>query len=121
MATLLTLIRDGKMINSAASERIYRNLIRIYWDTEALSQIPPTVQVASKSGAVDAARSEVLLVNAPHGDYVFCITTKNQKDTSWNYSNEGWALIRNLSKTLWNYYEPNYNWKQPEGMQKYFK
>lgn len=121
MATLLTLIRDGKMINSAASERIYRNLIRIYWDTEALSQIPPTVQVASKSGAVDAARSEVLLVNAPHGDYVFCITTKNQKDTSWNYSNEGWTLIRNLSKTLWNYYEPNYNWKQPEGMQKYFK
>lgn len=56
MATLLILIRDGKMINPAASERIYRNLIRIYWDTEALSQIPPTVQVASKSGAVDAAR-----------------------------------------------------------------
>lgn len=121
MATLLTLIRDGKMINSSASERIYRNLIRIYWDTEALSQIPPTVQVASKSGAVDAARSEVLLVNAPHGDYVFCITTKNQKDTSWNYNNEGWTMIRNLSKLLWNYYEPNFNWKQPEGMQKYFK
>lgn len=121
MATLLTLIRDGKMISPAASERIYRNLIRIFWDTEALSQIPPTVQVASKSGAVDEARSEVLLVNAPHGDYVFCITTKNQKDTSWNYSNEGWTMIRNLSKLLWNYYEPNFGWKQPEGMQKYFK
>lgn len=121
MATLLTLIRDGKMISPAASERIYRNLIRIYWDTEALSQIPPTVQVASKSGAVDAARSEVLLVNAPHGDYVFCITTKNQKDISWNYTNEGWTMIRNLSNLLWNYYEPNFGWKQPEGMQKYFK
>ncbi|WP_316830083.1 serine hydrolase [Pedobacter aquatilis] len=121
MATLLTLIRDGKMINAAASERIYRNLIRIYWDTEALSQIPPTVQVASKSGAVDAARSEVLLVNAPHGDYVFCITTKNQKDTSWNYSNEGWTMIRKLSNLLWNYYEPDFGWKQPDGIQKYFK
>ncbi|KQR71374.1 serine hydrolase [Pedobacter sp. Leaf176] len=121
MATLLTLIRDGKMINPAASERIYRNLIRIFWDTEALSQIPPTVQVASKSGAVDAARSEVLLVNAPHGDYVFCITTKNQKDTSWNYSNEGWTMIRKLSNLLWSYYEPNFGWKQPEGIQKYFK
>lgn len=121
MATLLTLIRDGKIINPAASERIYRNLIRIYWDTEALSQIPPTVQVASKSGAVDAARSEVLLVNAPHSDYVFCISTKNQKDTSWNYSNEGWTMIRKLSNLLWNYYEPNFGWKQPEGIQKYFK
>jgi beta-lactamase class A len=121
MANLITLVRDGKMINPATSERIYRNLIRIYWDSEALSQIPPTVQVASKSGAVDAARSEVLLVNAPHGDYVFCITTKNQKDTSWTNSNEGYTLIRKLSNLLWNYYEPNFGWKQPEGMQKFFK
>jgi beta-lactamase class A len=119
MATLLTLIRDGKMINPAASERIYRNLIRIYYDSEALSQIPPYVQVASKSGAVDEARSEVVLVNAPHGDYVFCITTKNQQDTSWKNTNEGLVLIRKLSKTLWNYYEPKSGWKPAPGMEKY--
>ncbi len=119
MATLLTLIRDGKMINPAASERIYRNLIRIYYDSEALSQIPPYVQVASKSGAVDEARSEVVLVNAPHGDYVFCITTKNQQDTSWKNTNEGLVLIRKLSKALWNYYEPKSDWKPAAGMEKY--
>jgi beta-lactamase class A len=119
MATLLTLIRDGKLISPAASERIYRNLIRIYYDSEALSQIPPYVQVASKSGAVDEARSEVLLVNAPHGDYVFCITTNNQQDTSWKDNNEGWVLIRNLSKTLWNYFEPKSNWKPAAGIEKY--
>ena len=27
-------------------------------------------------------RSEVLLVNAPHNPYIFCIFTKNNKDTS---------------------------------------
>lgn len=119
MATLLKLIREGKMINPAASERIYRNLIRIYFDGEALSQIPPYVQVASKSGAVDEARSEVALVNAPHGDYVFCITTKNQKDTSWTYDNEGTVLIRKLSKALWNYFEPKSDWQPARGMEKY--
>ncbi|MES2418740.1 MAG: serine hydrolase [Bacteroidota bacterium] len=119
MATLLTLIRDGKMINPAASERIYRNLIRIYFDHEALSEIPPYVQVASKSGAVDEARSEVAMVNAPHGDYVFCITTKNQKDTSWVHDNEGTTLIRKLSKTLWHYFEPKSNWHPADGMEKY--
>ena len=119
MATLLTLIRDGKMISPAASERIYRNLIRIYFDKEALSEIPPYVQVASKSGAVNASRSEVVLVNAPHGDYVFCITTKNQKDTRWQYDNEGATLIRNLSKMLWNYFEPNSKWQPAKGMEKY--
>ena len=119
MVRLLTMIREGKLISPAASERIYRNLIRIYYDSEALSQVPPYVQVASKSGAVDEARSEVLLVNAPHGDYAFCITTKNQKDTSWNESNEGWVLIRKLSQTLWKYFEPNSDWKPAPGMEKY--
>lgn len=119
MATLLTLIRNGQLISPAASERIYRNLIRIYFDGEALSEIPPYIQVASKSGAVDDARSEVVLVNAPHGDYVFCITTKNQKDLSWNSSNEGWVMIRKLSKTLWNYYEPGSKWVPAAGMDKF--
>jgi len=119
MASLLTMIRDGKVISPAASERMYRNLIRIYYDGQALSQIPPYVQVASKSGAVDEARSEVVLVNAPHGDYVFCITTKNQKDTSWNQQNEGYRLIRNLSALLWNYFEPQSKWKPAPGIEKY--
>ena len=119
MATLLTMIRDGKVISPAASERMYRNLIRIYYDGQALSQIPPYVQVASKSGAVDEARSEVVLVNAPHGDYVFCVTTKNQKDTSWDQQNEGWKVIKNLSSLLWNYFEPQSEWKPAQGMEKY--
>ena len=119
MARLAVMIREGKAVSEAASERMYRNLIRIYYDAEALSQIPPYVQAASKSGAVDQARSEVVLVNAPHGDYVFCITTKNQKDTSWNQQNEGFTLIRNLSALLWNYFEPKSQWEPAKGVEKY--
>ena len=113
------MIRKGNVISPAASERMCRNLIRIYFDWEALSQIPPFMQVASKSGAVDAARSEVVLVNAPHGDYVFCIATKNQKDISWNQQNEGYRLIRNVSALLWSYFEPGSKWKPAAGVEKY--
>ncbi|MBC7744611.1 MAG: serine hydrolase [Flavobacterium sp.] len=119
MANLMVMIRNGKAVNPAASERMYRNLIRIYWDGEALSQIPPYVQAASKQGAVDQSRSEVVLVNAPHGDYVFCVITKNQSDTSWEDSNEGFVLIRNLSTLLWSYYEPKSDWKRAKGIEKY--
>jgi len=119
MATLLINIRNGKAVSAAASERMYRNLIRIYWDQEALSQIPPYIQVASKQGAVDRSRSEVVLVNAPHGDYAFCIITKNQKDTSWESGNEGFKLIRDLSAMLWNHYEPKSKWKPAKGIEKY--
>lgn len=119
MTTLLTKLRNGELISPAVSERIYRNLIRIYYDSHALSEIPPYVQVASKSGAVDESRSEVLLVNAPHGDYVFCIATKNQKDISWEQRNEGWVLIKALSKMLWNYFEPGAKWKPAPGIEAY--
>ncbi len=120
MAELLVKIRDGKVISERASERIYRNLVRIYWDTEALSQIPPYIQVASKQGAVDQSRSEVVLVNAPHGDYVFCVITKNQKDESWTRSNEGYTLLRNVSKLLWNYFEPDSKWRPAEKIEEWY-
>lgn len=120
LAELLVHIREGKMINAAASERMYRYLTRIYWDEEALSEIPPHIQVASKQGAVDASRSEVVLVNAPSGDYVFCVITKNQQDTSWQYTNAGYVLLRNVSRLLWNYFEPHSDWKPAEGLKKYY-
>ncbi|MNZ94058.1 Beta-lactamase precursor [compost metagenome] len=120
MGELLVRIRKNEVISPSISERIYRNMIRIYWDGEALSQIPPYIQVASKQGAVDQSRSEVVLVNAPHGDYVFCIITKNQKDQSWQPNNEGYVIIRKLSSLLWNYFEPNYGWKPAEGSERFY-
>ena len=88
-----------------------RCLGRNYWDeNEAISQIPPYIEVFSKNGAGDASRSEVLLVNAPHNPYVFCIFTKNNKDISWIHTNEAWGIERIISKMLWNYFEPKDRW-----------
>ena len=86
-----------------------------YWTGEALSQLPPTVQAASKQGAVDQSRSEVVLVNAPSGDYVFCLITKNQQDESWTYDNEGYVLLRRVSALLWRHFEPDHRWTPAPG------
>lgn len=120
MAELLVRIRENKVISERASERIYRNLTRIYFDSQALSQIPPYVQAASKQGAVDQSKSEVVLVNAPHGDYVFCVITKNQKDERWVMDNEGYVLIRKVSEILWNYFEKDSKWKPAEGSKQWY-
>jgi beta-lactamase class A len=120
MAELLKRIRAGKVISARASERIYRNLIRIYYDGQSLSQIPPYIQVASKSGSVDQSRSEVVLVNAPHGDYIFCVITKNQKDASWSPNNEGYVLLRNVSRLLWQYFEPQSKWKPADKIEEWY-
>ena len=108
MADLLIRIRGGRAVSPEASEEMYRILTRTYWDDEAVGEIPATVQVASKQGAVNASRSEVILVNAPSGDYVLCIITNNQEDQSWEETNEGFELIRSVSRTVWQYFEPDW-------------
>ena len=105
MASLMEMISDGKVINKVASEKMLRLLGRNYWDEEAISQIPTDVFIASKSGAVDATRNEVLFVNGKHCRYVFCICTKNNEDKSWESNNEAWEMTRKLSKLLWDYYK----------------
>lgn len=104
MAELLVMVREGRAVSAEASADMYRTLTDVYWDDEALSAIPPTVQVASKQGAVSASRSEVLLVNAPGGDYVVCVVTRDQEDRSWDADNEGYVLLRDVSRIVWEHF-----------------
>jgi beta-lactamase class A len=103
MSTFLEKLYYGKIINDSLSKKMIRLLGRNYWDEEALSEIPSTTFVASKSGSVDASRSETLLVMAKQ-PYVFTILTKNNKDKSWETNNEAWVLTRKLSRLLYNYF-----------------
>jgi beta-lactamase class A len=61
----------------------------------------------------------VVLVNAPSGDYLFCVITKNQTDERWDYDNAGAELIREVSKRLWNAFEPNHPYTQANGYMRY--
>jgi beta-lactamase class A len=105
MGIIFEKIYRKEIISPAASERMMRCLGRNYWDeNEAISMIPPTIEVFSKNGCVNASRSEVLLVNAPNNPYIFCIFTKNNKDVSWTHENEAWTMARKISGLLWDYF-----------------
>ncbi|ULQ55635.1 class A beta-lactamase-related serine hydrolase [Flavihumibacter rivuli] len=111
MVRLMELIYLRQMLSNDASVQMLRMLGRNYWDEEAISQFPPDVFIASKNGAVDASRSETILVMAPHGPFIFSIITKNQQDRSWSSNNEGWVLVRKMANLLWQYFEPKSKWK----------
>jgi beta-lactamase class A len=107
MGTIFEKIYKKEIFSATASERMMRCLGRNFWDEdEAISMIPPTIEVFSKNGCVNASRSEVLLVNAPNNPYIFCIFTKNNKDTQWTHENEAWTMARKISVLLWDYFEP---------------
>jgi beta-lactamase class A len=111
MGTLMEKIYRGEVISKRSSEKMLRLLGRNYNDEQAIAEIPPYIFVASKNGCVNASRSEILLVMAPHGPYVFSVQTKNLQDQSWDNSNEAWVLTRRLSALCWNYFEPRLRWK----------
>ncbi len=111
IAEILVMIREGRAVNARASEEMYRLLTSSYWRGTALSQIPPYVQVASKQGFVDRSRSDVLLVNAAGGDYVLAVVTKKQVDTSYEATNEGYRLIRSISRAAYEHFNPDDPWR----------
>ena len=104
MGQLMEKIINHQVISDGASEKMLRLMSRNYWDEEAISRIPADVFIASKSGAVDASRSELLFVNGKKCKYVFCICTKNNQDRSWEPTNEAWELTRKISEYLWKYF-----------------
>lgn len=105
MATLFERIVKGEVISKKSSDAMLRMLSRNYWDDNAISQIPADVFIASKNGAVNESRSEVLFVNGRGARYLFCVCTKNNKDQSWKSENEAWTLTRKLSKLVWEHFE----------------
>ena len=104
MGQLLEKIINHQVISYTASEKMLRLMSRNYWDEEAISRIPVDVFIASKSGAIDASRSELLFVNGKKCSYVFSIFTKNNQDRSWEPTNEAWELTRKISELLWKYF-----------------
>lgn len=104
MATIFEQLYLGKIIDDSASNKMLRVLGRNYWDEEAISQIPATTFIASKSGAVDASRSEILLVMAKE-PYILSIFTKNNKDKSWDSQNAAWVLTKKLSKIVFEHFD----------------
>jgi beta-lactamase class A len=104
MVEIMHQLYQGRILDKQRSDVMLRLLGRNYWDEQAISAIPPTVYVASKNGAVDASRSETLLVMAPSSPYIFSIITKQQVDQSWGNDNEGWTLAVKLSALLWKHY-----------------
>lgn len=121
MATILVRIRNREVISDAASDEIYRMMTNSFYTDYALSQIPPYIQTAAKQGMVNQSRSELVMVNAPGGEYVFYIATKNNEDTSWVFENEAWELQRKISGYLWNYFEPYSKWKPAVGSRELVK
>lgn len=105
MESFMHRIVNKEIVSVAASEKMLRLLSRQYWDEEAMSEVPPGIFIADKNGAVNASRSEVMYVNNHKSPYILSIFTKNNKDETWDTTNEAWVLTRKISALLWKHFK----------------
>lgn len=119
MVALLARLRSGEAGTPAACDEMRRLMAHQYFDDLIAGSVPPGVQVASKSGALNQSRSDVALVSAPSGDYALAVYTQNNVDQQWGRANQAEQAIRAIAGRVWAFYEPDRPYTPPPGTEKF--
>ena len=119
MATILEKIYRGTAASPAACEKMLRIMTNQYWDDFIGWQVPPTVAVASKVGALNRSRSDSAIVMGSK-PYILTVYTDNQADREWTDENEGNKAIRRISEEVWNGLNPDRPYRAPEGSERWY-
>ena len=99
MARLIELLDKGQIVNPESSKRMIDILLRQQY-TDGIGRHLDGFQVASKSGALDALRSDVGLVVRNSEKYVLAITVDAMPKTDYSPDNAGNILISDLTALL---------------------
>lgn len=118
MRRLCEIIATGKAGTTTATDEMLRLLSHQYFDGGIPAEIPPSVWVGSKSGAINDSRSDNAIVSSPAGRYVLSIYTKDNVERSWGDKNEAEANIRAVSRIVFKHYNPKSKWSRPAGTEK---
>ena len=99
MVTILERLAKGEIVNPEASKEILA-IMRRCQDTAGVRRKLAGMTIANKTGALDALRSEVALVNAPGGRIAMAITVDGIPKPDWSPDNPGLLMIADLARIL---------------------
>ncbi|MFM8516438.1 MAG: serine hydrolase, partial [Nevskiaceae bacterium] len=99
MVTLLTLLAQGKVVD-AESSRIVLDMLERQKYKDGIGRRMGEARVLSKSGGLDALRSDVGIVDTPHGRVVLAITVDDLPEIDYSPDNPGLRLIADLAEVL---------------------
>ena len=99
MVTLVERMERGEMVSPDASRQMI-DLLKRQQLTEGIARHTGKLTVASKSGSLDALRSDVGIVYTPGGRIAMAITVDGMKDIDYSVANIGIVLIADLAQVL---------------------
>mgnify|MGYP000216547197 CR=1 FL=1 len=99
MVELLALLDQGKVVSPEDSREMLAILERQQYK-DGIGRKLSEYKIASKSGALDALRSDVGIVYAPRGKIAMAITVDGMKKVDYTEDNAGLLLIARLARLL---------------------
>ena len=100
MVSLLERLERGEIVSAEASKEMIAILKRQQLKEGIGRRVEATMPVASKSGSLDALRSDVGIVYSPAGRVVIAITVDGMPKTDYSFDNVGNLLIADLTDGL---------------------
>jgi beta-lactamase class A len=102
MVKLLELLHQGKIVSAEASKHVIEVLEKQQVKAAIGRHAPREWKVASKSGTLDALRSDVGIVYTKSGPIAIAITLDDMPETDYSPDNVGEKLIWELTQALVN-------------------
>ena len=99
MATLLEKIERGEVVSKEASAEMIQVLKR-QQSHFGIGRTLRDVEIADKTGALDALRSDVAIVYSKSGRIAMAITIDDMPEVDWTVDNPGLLLMSKLSLAL---------------------
>jgi beta-lactamase class A len=100
MVKLLEMLYQGKIVNADVSKDII-GIMKLQQDKDGIGRhVPDDVTVASKSGALDALRSDVGIAYTKGGPIAIAITVDGMPVTDYSADNVGKKLIWDVSNLV---------------------
>jgi len=99
MARIIEMLSKGKLVSPEASKHMLAILDRQQY-TAGIGRHLDGYQVASKSGGLDALRSDVGLVTGKQGKYAIAVTVDDMPKKDYSPDNVGNILISDLTALL---------------------
>jgi beta-lactamase class A len=100
MVRLLELLEQGRVVSAEASKDVLATLKRQQYKDGIGRRAGKDVEVASKSGTLDALRSDAGILYTKAGRIAIAVTVDSMPVVDYSPDNAGSELIWEISKTL---------------------
>lgn len=98
MAKLFALIYRGEAVTPEASDQMLEMLKNQQTQIGIPRLLPDTIQVAHKTGEIDQSRHDCGIIYDDVRDFIVCVLTKDNEDTSWRPGNAAYALQADIGR-----------------------